>query len=88
MAKIGRIEIEPAENSGYTVTHHFKVGSGSKMGSAFTAPKTHVFGAGEGHAMLAHVANHLGVPVEEGPKLTAGAASAIRDKANAMVGGK
>lgn len=69
MAKeIRRIEIEPAENGGHTVTHHFKdnVRSG-KHGEIHTyvEPEQHVFGKTEGHEMLAHVANHLAIPETE-----------------------
>ena len=66
MAKeIRRIEIEPAENGGHTVTHHYKdaVRHG-KHGdvSRYVEPEHHVFGPDEGHEMLAHVANHLAIP--------------------------
>lgn len=63
---IRRMEIEPAENGGHTVTHHFKEtpthSSRSGMGMAYTEPEQHVFGPKEGHEMLAHVANHLSIP--------------------------
>ena len=63
-----RIEIEPSENGGHTVTHHLRpkmtksrdAHSGMAMG--YQEPEKHVFGADEGHEMLAHVANHLGIP--------------------------
>ena len=69
MAKeIRRIEIEPAENGGHTVTHHYKEATregkhGVQM--SYVEPEQHVFGAREGHAMLAHVANHLNIPESE-----------------------
>lgn len=75
MAKeIRRIEVEPAENGGHTVTHHFKeekvkdrhAHSGISMG--YTEPEHHVFGKDEGHAMLAHIANHLQIPEPGGEK--------------------
>lgn len=69
--KLLRIEIEPAENGGHTVTHHFREGMGkdarSHSGISFhhEEPEKHVFGPHEGHEMLAHVANHLHVPEPE-----------------------
>lgn len=63
---IRRIEIEPAENGGHTVTHHFKEtphhSSKHGIGMSYTEPEHHVFGPEEGHEMLAHVANHLHIP--------------------------
>jgi len=76
MAKeIRRIEIEPAENGGHTVTHHFKESmrkskdSHSGMAAQYHEPEHHVFGRSQGHEMLAHVANHLQIP-ESGPTET------------------
>lgn len=69
MAKeIRRIEIEPAENGGHTVTHHYKeqVKRGRHGESHhYVEPEKHVFGPEEGHEMLAHVANHLAIPETE-----------------------
>lgn len=63
---IRRIEIEPAENGGHTVTHHFREtphhSAKHGIGMAYTEPEHHVFGPDEGHEMLAHVANHLEIP--------------------------
>ena len=69
---IRRIEIEPSENGGHTVTHHYKeeqrkdnrAPSGVSM--AYQEPEQHVFGKSEGHEMLAHVANHLNIPESQG----------------------
>lgn len=68
MAKvIRRIEIEPAENGGHTVSHHYKESakrdgkSHSGMAMMMPEPEHHVFGKDEGHEMLAHIANHLGI---------------------------
>lgn len=66
MAKeIRKIEIEPSENGGHTVIHHYRerVRHG-KHGEVhgFVEPEHHVFGAKQGHEMLAHVANHLEIP--------------------------
>ena len=70
MAKkeIRRMVIEPAENGGHTVTHDYKeVTREGKHGiqSSYVEPEKHVFGADEGHEMLAHVANHLQIPERE-----------------------
>jgi hypothetical protein len=65
MHSIERMEIRPAENGGHVVTHHMKSkpmhSSKMGMGMQYQEPETHVFGAGEGHEMLAHVANHLDI---------------------------
>lgn len=69
--KLIEIRIKPAENGGHTVEHHVremakdtKAHSGVSM--AYYEPEHHVFGADEGHEMLAHVANHLGIKAGEG----------------------
>ena len=68
---IRRIEIEPSENGGHTVTHHYKEmpthSSKEGVSMRYTEPEHHVFGKEEGHDMLAHVANHLKIaePKEE-----------------------
>jgi len=62
-----KIEIKPAENGGHTVTHHMEAKMGrdhkSHSGMGYMPPEEehHVFGKHEGHHMLAHVANHLGI---------------------------
>ena len=71
MAKkeIRSIEIEPAENGGHTVTHRYKdMQRDGKHGmvSNYIEPEHHVFGPEDGHEMLAHVANHLEIPENEG----------------------
>ena len=66
--EISRIGIEPAENGGHTVTHHYReIRREGKHGvqSSYVDPESHVFGADEGHKMLAHVANHLDIPEHE-----------------------
>jgi hypothetical protein len=64
--QIRKMEIEPAENGGHTVTHYYRESpthSSSKgMGMRYVEPESHVFGKSEGHAMLAHVANALSIP--------------------------
>lgn len=63
---IRRIEIEPAQNGGHTVTHHFKDTASHSgkdgMQMRYHNPESHVFGPKDGHAMLAHVANQLAIP--------------------------
>jgi hypothetical protein len=71
MAKkvIRRISIEPAENGGHVVEHNYKPqpahSSKNGMGMEYPESETHVFGPEQGHAMLAHVANHLEIPEGE-----------------------
>jgi hypothetical protein len=65
-----RMEIEPAENGGHTVTHHYReMQREGKHGiqTSYVEPEHHVFGADEGHDMLAHVANHLAIPEPNEP---------------------
>lgn len=63
---IRRMEIEPAENGGHMVTHSFKDmpshSTKNGMSMAYQEPEKHVFGANQGHEMLAHIANHLSIP--------------------------
>lgn len=76
MAKeLMRMEIMPAENGGHVVTHHMKEAKG--MMHSYSPPETHVFGPGDGHGMLAHVATHLNIPKEKG-RLMPEAAKKIR----------
>ena len=70
MAKkeIRRLVIEPAENGGHTVSHEYKPMQREGrhgMTESYVEPERHVFGADEGHEMLAHVANHLDIPEHE-----------------------
>jgi len=58
------MEIEPAENGGHTVTHHWKpMQREGKHGiqETYVEPESHVFGAGEGKKMMAHISDHLGI---------------------------
>lgn len=59
------MEIEPAENGGFTVTHHMKESPkmSPKMGMSmgYVEPEKHVFGKGEGAKLMAHITSHLGV---------------------------
>jgi hypothetical protein len=65
--ELRKMEIEPAENGGHTVTHHKKPKmskdrhSHAGMSMGYEEPEHHVFGKDEGHEMLAHIANHLGI---------------------------
>lgn len=74
MAKqLHRIEIEPAENGGHTVKHHFReIAKDSKshagVSMRYHEPESHVFGPEEGHEMLAHIANHLGIKEPDGER--------------------
>jgi hypothetical protein len=67
---IRSIHIEPALNGGHTVTHNFKeMTRPGKHGLSYApppSPEVHVFGADEGHDMLAHVANTLSIPAASG----------------------
>ena len=57
--ELHHIEIHHAENGGHIVQHHY-----SSEGGAYHEPEHHAFGEGEGHKMLAHVAEHMGVEHE------------------------
>lgn len=85
MAKheIRRMEIEPAENGGHMITHYYKEQAGRvNEAMRYHEPEKHVFGADEGHDMLAHIANHLEIPVEEKRmSLKPEAVERIREKA-------
>jgi hypothetical protein len=71
--KLLKIEIRPVENGGHIVTHHAEAkmsrDSKSHTGMNYMPPEEeyHVFGKHEGHHMLAHVANHLGI--KENPEM-------------------
>jgi hypothetical protein len=62
---LAHIKIEPSENDGHVVTHEFE--NPMSMGERHE-PEVHAFGAGDGKAMLAHVAKHLGVETAEEAK--------------------
>lgn len=59
-AKLRSIEFSKAENGGHIAEHRFESGDGS-----YHSPEQHVFGADEGHKLLAHVAKHMGIQAEE-----------------------
>ncbi|MBV8208212.1 MAG: hypothetical protein JO041_15610 [Acidobacteria bacterium] len=64
--ELHHLEIHPAENGGHTVEHHFKM-KHSKSGAFITHPdpERYSFGPEEGHKMLAHTANTLGIQGED-----------------------
>lgn len=72
MGSIERMEIRPGTTkgkfAGATVMHHMKSmpshSSKMGMGMEYREPESHIFGASEGHEMLAHIANHMNI--EEG----------------------
>lgn len=51
------------KHGGFKVLHHREGGDGM-----YQAPQEHLFGKDEGHEMIAHVAQHMGVPMEEEPE--------------------
>ena len=66
--EIRRMVIEPAENGGHVVSHEYKPIQREGrygMNESYVEPEKHVFGADQGHEMLAHVANHLAIPEHE-----------------------
>jgi hypothetical protein len=67
--EIRSIRIEPADGGGHVVTHDYKMTQHEGkhgLSESYVEPEHHVFGPGDGHAMLAHVANHLAIPEAEG----------------------
>lgn len=68
--ELTRMEIEPAENGGHTVTHYFKSKPAIARGhmeSSYVEPEKHVFGEGEHKEMMGHIAEHLGLKAEHEP---------------------
>ncbi len=70
MAKqtLTRMEIEPAENGGHTVTHHYKSSPSMVRGhmeSHYVEPEKHIFSESEGHKAIAHIAEHAGIKLDE-----------------------
>ena len=61
--EIAHIEIHPVEEGGHIVEHHYKPASSSKSGAFMDRPEPtkHVFGKGEGKAMMNHLSEHLGI---------------------------
>lgn len=87
MAKneLRRLEIEPAENGGHTLTHFYKESSGPSNGpSRYVEPDRFVFGPDDDYKLTAHISKTLGLKdaKEEAAeaKLSPKAAAAIRVK--------
>jgi hypothetical protein len=59
--KLRMMEIEPADNGGHAITHHF-VPTGASVDS-FSPPEVHSFGPEEGHEVVEHIKKHLGIKV-------------------------
>jgi hypothetical protein len=68
--EIRRLEIEPAETGGHTITHYFKDrprnDTKNGMHMEYQEPEKHVFGTDEDEKMLGHVATHLGLKTGNG----------------------
>ena len=65
MAKqLERIEIQPAENGGHVVTHHYARKPSGKSQAFYMGeePEKHVFGKGEHRELVAHVTSALHLP--------------------------
>jgi hypothetical protein len=60
--ELSHMEIRKAENGGASVMHHFT--------SMEHQPEMHVFGAGEGKEVAAHVMHHMGMGGTENAETT------------------
>ena len=59
-AKIRRMEIEPSDNGGHTVTHSYKSSPGKSGAFMESEPsKSYTFGPGDHEKLLTHVDTHL-----------------------------
>ena len=58
--ELDHLRVSEAENGGHVVEHYF-----ASNGGSWHEPEPHVFGKGEGQAMLAHVAKHMNVKTKE-----------------------
>lgn len=68
MQQLECLEIQPAKNRGFTVTHHFRPRATSERGAMrgglamrMKEPETHTFGPGEHAALTSHIASALGL---------------------------
>ncbi len=61
MRRILRIELEPSDNGGISVRHHYQPTRSSGSSAFFTRPieEVHIFPADDHVGMLTHLANHL-----------------------------
>lgn len=66
--EIDEIRIKPDGEGGHHVMRHYKPmrrEGRHGMQESYMEPESKSFGSKEGHAMLAHVANHLEIPETE-----------------------
>ena len=77
--ELRRLEVEPAENGGFTITHYFKDVSvptrrGLSEATRYVEPEKHVFGPGDDLKVTAHVSKALGLKdaPEEGAEAESG----------------
>ena len=68
---VDEVRIKPDGEGGHHVTVHHK--AAERMGrygvqSSYIEPTSKNFGSGEGHEMLAHVANTLQIPEQDEPE--------------------
>ena len=68
MLNLDRLEIHPAKNRGFSITHHFRPRAVNRrgamrggMGMEMREPEMHTFGAGEHQKMMNHISNALGL---------------------------
>lgn len=54
--RLRSIEVEMAKNGGHVVRHRFE-----NNGPNYKEPEEYVFGDGQGHEALAHIAKHAGI---------------------------
>lgn|SRR5262245_58948884 len=54
--KLRRLSVQRAKNGGHTVEHDYH-----SNGDGYEPPTTHVFGKGEGSALIQHLRRHLGI---------------------------
>lgn len=52
--QLDHLEVKEAENDGHVVTHHFT--------NYEHKPENHVFGKGQGEAMVSHIRENMGLP--------------------------
>lgn len=67
-SKLHRMTIEPSDNGGHTVEHHYKSTPGKSGAFMEAAPsKTYTFGPDEHEKMLSHIDTHLNLnQIEKG----------------------
>lgn len=72
MKQLRRIEIEPSDNGGHTVTSHFKATPAKRSGAMnsgiymeHSEPEMHTFGPKEHGAVISHISKALGLKSDE-----------------------